>query len=98
MPIKPGANFLLGNVATFQQASNDLTPDLRENQWEGYVQDDWRVRSNLTLNLGVRFSYLPSVTDKNSLLTNFDPATYRADLAPQINEANGNLVPNTATR
>jgi len=71
---------------------------LRQNQWEDYVQDDWRVRSNLTLNLGVRFSYFPSVTDKNSLLTNFDPATYRADLAPQINEANGNLVPNTATR
>jgi hypothetical protein len=89
------AYFLLGNVATFQQASTDLTPDLRQTQWEWYAQDDWRVRSNLTLNLGVRFSYFPSVTDRNSLLTNFNPAAYRADRAPQINPANGNIVPNT---
>ncbi len=89
------ANFLLGNVATFQQASTDLTPDLRQNQWEGYLQDDWRLRSNLTLNLGVRFSYFPSVRDENRLLTNFDPSAYRADRAPQINPANGNIVPNT---
>lgn len=89
------ANFLLGNVATFQQASNDLTPDLRQNQWEGYIQDDWRLRPNFTLNLGVRFSHFPSVRDNNNLLTNFDPALYRPDRAPQINPANGNIIPNT---
>lgn len=89
------ANFLLGNVATFQQASNDLTPDLRQTQWEGYFQDDYRVRKNLTLNLGLRLSWFPSVRDANKLLTNFDPAAYRADRAPQINPANGNLIPNT---
>lgn len=89
------ANFLLGNVATFQQASNDLTPDLRQTQWEGYLQDDWRLKPNLTLNLGVRFSYFPSVDDKNDLLTNFDPASYNPAKAPQINPITGNLVPNT---
>jgi hypothetical protein len=86
------ANFLLGNVATFQQASNDLTPDLRQTQWEWYAQDDFRVRRNLTLNLGLRWSWFPSVTDANGLLTNFDPAFYNASRAPQINPANGNLI------
>lgn len=89
------ANFLLGNVATFQQASTDLTPDLRQTQWEGYIQDDFRARRNLTINLGIRWSWFPSVRDANGLLTNFDPTTFRADRAPQINPANGNLIANT---
>src|SRR5256884_3982335 len=38
------ANFLLGRVATFSQASVDITPDIRTNQFEMYAQDDYRLR------------------------------------------------------
>jgi hypothetical protein len=44
------------------------SPDLRnfaERSYEGYVQDSWRVRSNLTLTLGLRYSYETPVWESN---------------------------------
>ncbi|MGC2657164.1 MAG: TonB-dependent receptor, partial [Bryobacteraceae bacterium] len=76
------ANFLLGNVATFTQASEDIKPDIRAQQWEVYLQDDWRIRSNFTLNLGARYSNFRQPIDANNELTNFDPATYSPASAP----------------
>ncbi len=76
------ANFLLGNVATYSQVSEDVTPDIKAQQWEVYVQDDWRVRSNFTLNIGVRYSNFRQPTDAKNELTNFDPALYNRSAAP----------------
>jgi hypothetical protein len=78
------ANFLLGNVATFTQASEDIKPDMRAQQWEVYLQDDWRIRSNLTLNFGARYSNFRQPIDANKELTNFDPATYSRAAAPSF--------------
>lgn len=91
------ANFLLGNVASFTQAQRDIVADLRANQFETYIQDDWRVRPNLTINLGLRYSYFQQPRDENGQLTNFDPASYDPSQAPQLN-ASGLLVPNTGNR
>jgi hypothetical protein len=44
------------------------SPDLRnfaERSYEGYVQDSWRLRSNLTLTLGLRYSYETPVWETN---------------------------------
>lgn len=89
------ADFLLGSVTSFTQASLDLLPDMRQRQVEAYVQDDWRVASNLTLNLGVRYSNFRQPYDDKHELTSFDPAVYSAAQAPQIVASTGNLVPNT---
>ncbi len=87
------ANFLLGNVASFSQASEDITPDILAQQFEFYGQDDWKVRPNLTINIGLRYSNFRQPIDGNGQLTNFDPATYNpANAAPLL--ANGLLAPN----
>jgi len=85
------ANFLLGNVAIYTQASRDIIPDLNYYNKEAYINDDWKLSRKLTLNLGVRWSSFPSVTDKNNTLSNFDMNYYSPLLAPQI-DANGNFV------
>jgi len=88
------ANFLIGNVSNFSQTARDITPDILVNQSEFYVQDDYRVLKNFTVNFGVRYSLFRQATDGNGYLNNFDPAKYDPAKAPKI-DANGNLVPGT---
>ncbi|MGH9864795.1 MAG: TonB-dependent receptor domain-containing protein, partial [Candidatus Acidiferrales bacterium] len=72
------ANFLLGQDSNFSQASEDVTPDIRTNQWEFYAQDSYRVRPNLTLEYGVRYSIFRQPIDHNNQMDNFDPLAFVA--------------------
>lgn len=40
-----------------------------------YAQDDIRLSSKLTVNLGVRYEYATPRTELNNQLSNFDPGT-----------------------
>src|SRR4030095_5036612 len=86
------ANFLLGNNVTFTQAHFDYTGDLRQQVFEGYGQDEWRFRPNLTLYYGLRYSYFESPYDKNGRLSNFDPSLYSLTNAPLVNGAGNRVV------
>ena len=85
------ANFLMGNNVTFTQAHFDYTADLRQQVFEGYVQDEWRYRPNLTLYYGLRYSWFQMPYDKNGRLSNFDPSVYSLANAPRVS-GDGNRV------
>ncbi len=77
------ANFLNG-FTNFSQIGKDLTADIIMKQWEGYAQDEFRVRPNLTVTLGVRYSFFGAPTDGGGNLNNFDPALWSASKAPTV--------------
>jgi len=39
-----------------------------------YVQDDWKIRPSLTLNLGLRYEYQGGVNERHNKLATFDPS------------------------
>jgi Carboxypeptidase regulatory-like domain len=86
------ANFLVGNAAAFTQGSFDYTADLRQKTIEGFAQDEWKFRSNMTVSLGVRYSYFGAPEDKNGRLSNFVPELYNAALAPSVTGAGNRIV------
>lgn len=86
------ANFLQGTNVTFTQASFDYTADLRQKAFEAFGQDEWRIRNNLTLYYGVRYSFFGSPWDKNGRLSNFVPELWNAANAPSVTGAGNRVV------
>ncbi len=78
------ASFLLG-----LPASGSVTPSpalaLETKYYAGFLQDDWKVNANLTLNLGVRYEYETPRTDRFNQLTNFNYSAVPPLTAPGLN-------------
>ncbi|WP_291988426.1 carboxypeptidase regulatory-like domain-containing protein [Luteitalea sp.] len=91
------ADMLLGNFRTYEEASQDPVGFFRFTTYQGFVSDTWRVRSNLSLEVGLRYEYTdPTYTQQNNLV-NFDPSRYDPNQAVQV-RTNGLLVPGIGNR
>ena len=66
------ANFYLGIAASYNQVLPASLWKMRSNQISGYVQDDWKIGRGLTLNIGLRYEFLPAMLDINGANAVFD--------------------------
>ncbi len=64
----PLADFLLGLPQSSTINSSAAKSYLRDNVFDVYAMDDWRVNSSLTLNLGLRYEYYAPYTEKYARL------------------------------
>jgi trimeric autotransporter adhesin len=68
------ADFLLGVPDTSSIAFGNADKYFRNNWWDAYFSDDWRVTSGLTINGGMRWEYASPITEKYGRLVNLDVA------------------------
>ncbi len=79
------ANFLMGNIVSFYQTNVDFRALVHQHEIEFYGQDEYRIRPNLTLNYGLRYSLFLAPTYGNGLLSTFDPRAFNPGAVPALN-------------
>ena len=77
------ANVLLPGAAwNLQETSTNVRAQLRWHDDEFYIADNWKVTPRLTLDLGLRWSFLDAPYQPNNQITNFQPILYNPALSP----------------
>lgn len=89
------ANFLLGYQPGFVGRGDPGGPYFQSSkEMAFFVQDDWKVNPDLTLNLGLRYDIFTAPTERFDLQSNLDPATRTIQMAGE-NAAGGRDLANT---
>jgi len=68
------ADFLVGFPQQTSLQSGANSYNFRANAFDFYTQDDWRFRSNLSFNLGLRYEYNGPYTEAENRIANLDVA------------------------
>ena len=68
------ADFLLGLPQSSSVRFGDTNTYFRGSVWNTWAQDDWRLRPNLTLNVGLRYEYFTPFHEKFNRIANLDIA------------------------
>jgi hypothetical protein len=69
------SDYILGIPQTASW-STEVSPYYGTRSYIGaYLQDDWKIHRNLTVNLGIRYEYGNPFSEQSHRIFNFDPAT-----------------------
>lgn len=74
------ADFYFGARSSYQLATQRVARVRQQMHWM-YLQDDFKVNSKLTLNLGIRYELTSPIYDADNKLANFNPRTNSLELA-----------------
>lgn len=83
------ADFLLGYPTSTSVTIGSTNNDLRGLNEGFYVQDDWNIRPNLTLNLGLRYDFMPQPVSARDRMSAWNDATHSIVTA----QTNPNAIP-----
>jgi hypothetical protein len=78
------ADFAAGVPDTSAIAYGNADKYLRQSVYDAYVTDDWRLRPEFTLNVGVRWEYGAPITELKDRLVNLDVAPNFTAVAPVL--------------
>jgi len=78
------ADFLSGIPDTSQIAYGNADKYFRQSVSDAYANDDWRIRPELTINVGVRWEYGAPITELFGRLVNLDIAPGFTAVAPVL--------------
>lgn len=82
-------NFLLGFADSYQQLQTLNTAHWLNNTYSFYGLDNWHILPRLTLNLGLRWDFMPHVYEKNNMVSNFVPSDYNPAAAAVLDPSSG---------
>lgn len=84
------ADFLLGKIKTANYEQPQPPTGRRNSNFAVFAQDDWKMTSRLTLNIGLRYEYESAMTIATNIYSRIDPATGKL-LAAGLNGASRSL-------
>jgi hypothetical protein len=87
------ADYLLGYGQSYNEDAVKSTGHWNNVSWALYIQDNYRVNSRLTLNLGLRWDGIPHTYEANNQMSNFYPNLYNAANAAVLNPGNNTISP-----
>lgn len=86
------ADYLIGDAASFTQASSEPRFYAHHHTVSPYFQDQWKATRRLTITAGVRWINMPNTNLQRGYEAIFDPALYDLAAAPIVN-TNGSITP-----
>ena len=76
------ADFLLGLPETSSISYGNSSTSYRSNGYNAFAMDDWRVATDFTLNLGLRYEYFTPWSEEYGHIANLDIAPDFASVTP----------------
>ena len=78
------SNAALGIFNTYTETLGRTAPDFILGNVEWFVQDNWKLTHNLTLDFGMRFVWAPPAIERNGVLSGFDKSRFDPSQTVQL--------------